>query len=662
MDVDGNEGGDAVASPSDSLIEEDENDKDSNIDEEGLEEEEDGSSGNESDDGERGGAGGGGGIVDDDDLENVGGDHCRGSNLDDFWSHIPSEQDKIEMKRSLRRPSEWLKLLCKDWVQHGSASVADDSQNEGTRQGSNNRQLAEAADAKLVEYKPYLKDGKISPHLLCILCQKQQESSPPSMHSHFDFFNVLNITDNFDKAYVLSQVERFESMYNILNLTGRKNDKNRITDNQPSTMERFRQRKRHSMSSSQLFDGDDDDDVSTKNANSISFQEDPKRPRRSNKFMKTERRRGRHAGPLKKQLRTRVQREQEKQMLTKQEENRIRKEIELENLRVQQAVQKQLAVQQREEKSQLKIIAKRQRELSQQEQKQAALQHAAELVESNRVPIELTGIVKTSFPSSMDSTSKLQDSQQHQRRQRPRSKIMVSTASDLHQIVTHANNLHAKYKAIADAHGTTVSWSTIAREIGIGVKVREKYSRMYKRAIERNFDFSLHGHWKLRDHPEIFTEPCPVTGQTNGNNNSRKKAAETQPRPQTSSLNTETTSTAAHSQDSTMATAMMMLTSTSPNLTSLQHPELRIDGSAALDDPLSAPSSPSRVPFHDDGDFFPPSAAFASQEDISDAREASARAADSSTFPPSLPPSPVVENTGEVDANDDGGDDENDSS
>ena len=46
------------------------------------------------------------------------------------------------------------------------------------------------------------------------------------------------------------------------------------------------------------------------------------------------------------------------------------------------------------------------------------------------------------------------------------------------QICTHAKNLWAKYNAIAKEHNQKVNWITVAKELGIHVKVREKYSRM----------------------------------------------------------------------------------------------------------------------------------------------------------------------------------------
>ena len=92
-------------------------------------------------------------------------------------------------------------------------------------------------------------------------------------------------------------------------------------------------------------------------------------------------------------------------------------------------------------------------------------------------------------------------------RKKARSSIVVSTAMDLHQIVTHSKNLWSKYNAIAKEHNQKVNWITVARELGIHVKVREKYQRMHMRAEQRGFDWLKHGHWKIKDHPNIFLEP-----------------------------------------------------------------------------------------------------------------------------------------------------------
>jgi hypothetical protein len=70
--------------------------------------------------------------------------------------------------------------------------------------------------------------------------------------------------------------------------------------------------------------------------------------------------------------------------------------------------------------------------------------------------------------------------------------------------------LWAKYNAIAKEHNQKVNWITISKELGIHVKVREKYARMHSRAEQRGFDWLAQGHWKIKDHPEVFVEPTPA--------------------------------------------------------------------------------------------------------------------------------------------------------
>lgn len=88
--------------------------------------------------------------------------------------------------------------------------------------------------------------------------------------------------------------------------------------------------------------------------------------------------------------------------------------------------------------------------------------------------------------------------QQSKDEKKTRSRIVVSTANDLHQIVTHSKNLWAKYNAIAKEHNQKVNWITVAKELGIHVKVREKYARMHARAEARGFDFATCGHYKIK--------------------------------------------------------------------------------------------------------------------------------------------------------------------
>jgi hypothetical protein len=142
-------------------------------------------------------------------------------------------------------------------------------------------------------------------------------------------------------------------------------------------------------------------------------------------------------------------------------------------------------------------------------QKEEAMRRVEALVNSNRVPIEI--IRGVAAPKAAEAKIQAETNANHEQKTehpaKKRSAIVVSTANDLNQIVTHAKNLFAKYNAVAREHNNKVSWNTVARDLGINVKVRQKYSRMHKRAEQRKFDWQRYGLWKVRDHPEIFLEP-----------------------------------------------------------------------------------------------------------------------------------------------------------
>lgn len=84
------------------------------------------------------------------------------------------------MRRTAKRPSEWLKLLCREWAVE-------------------NEVLVDTTDAKFLDFKPFLK-GIISSQLLCRL------SLPQDKNMSLDFWGVLGISDDFDRAYIVSQV------------------------------------------------------------------------------------------------------------------------------------------------------------------------------------------------------------------------------------------------------------------------------------------------------------------------------------------------------------------------------------------------------------------------------------------------------------------------
>ena len=228
--------------------------------------------------------------------------------------------------------------------------------------------------------------------------------------------------------------------------------------------------------------------------------------------------------------------EQERRQNLKREQRRLsqekreQKNREREQVAIRKAAEKIAREASREERRRKKLELRQQREKFAQEQKEAALKRAAELVSSNRVPIEITrgaaaakaaavtalqqsGVVTSSMVTdTVDSYSNSNNSKNATNprvtgQKKVRSAIVVSTADDLHQIVTHSKNLWAKYNAIAKEHNQKVNWITVAKELGIHVKVREKYARMHSRAEQRGFDWARNGYYKIKDHPEIFLEP-----------------------------------------------------------------------------------------------------------------------------------------------------------
>jgi hypothetical protein len=109
------------------------------------------------------------------------------------------------MRKASKPPSEWLNLLCREWA-------------------IENQVLVETADAKFLDYKPYLK-GLVSSQLLCRLSIPTSNMIPSSAmkinnntddngpsststptSSAIDFWEILGISDAFDRAYIVAQV------------------------------------------------------------------------------------------------------------------------------------------------------------------------------------------------------------------------------------------------------------------------------------------------------------------------------------------------------------------------------------------------------------------------------------------------------------------------
>lgn len=100
------------------------------------------------------------------------------------------------MRKANKQPSEWLKLLCKDWAHE-------------------NDTLVEGTDDKFLDYKSYMK-GMLSAQLLCRLSiSHSKEHDGGESTIPVDFWAILGIDDEFDKSYIVAQVERFCTLYNI---------------------------------------------------------------------------------------------------------------------------------------------------------------------------------------------------------------------------------------------------------------------------------------------------------------------------------------------------------------------------------------------------------------------------------------------------------------
>jgi hypothetical protein len=93
-----------------------------------------------------------------------------------------------------KTPSEWLRLLCRDWSQE-------------------NENILSSMDDKFIKYKSYLK-GRLTSQLLCRL-SAGGESQGMAENSKADFWTILGVLDEFDKSHIVANIERFCSLYNI---------------------------------------------------------------------------------------------------------------------------------------------------------------------------------------------------------------------------------------------------------------------------------------------------------------------------------------------------------------------------------------------------------------------------------------------------------------
>ena len=361
------------------------------------------------------------------------------------------------MRKANKSPSEWLRLLCKDWAQE-------------------NELLVETTDSKFLEYKPYMK-GILSSQLLCRLSLQAKEGLDGSQ-PQIDFWRILGIEDEFDLSMIISQVERFNILYNVRG--------NQLEDDagglfatdlvtadptagltvSPGTFAPLAYMDQAAAAAAWSAAADVSK-IAKKPSPDVLKGKDVERE------MDVERKESFKA--------------EQRRISQERKEQRAR---DREVLALRKAQERAAREASREERRRKKVEIREQREVFVKEQKEAALRRAEELVKSNRVPIEITrgaAAAKAAANAALaagGASVSSEDDSQHPGSKKPRSAIVVSTAGDLHtvrlvmpsgclvshnfsrlahlvsQICTHAKNLWAKYNAIAKEHNQKVNWIT----------------------------------------------------------------------------------------------------------------------------------------------------------------------------------------------------------
>eukprot|EP00578_Thalassiosira_sp_NH16_P009213 CAMPEP_0181118678 /NCGR_PEP_ID=MMETSP1071-20121207/23207_1 /TAXON_ID=35127 /ORGANISM="Thalassiosira sp., Strain NH16" /LENGTH=654 /DNA_ID=CAMNT_0023203195 /DNA_START=200 /DNA_END=2164 /DNA_ORIENTATION=+ len=449
-------------------------------------------------------------------------DHGGGMAVDILEVVDPTAQMKAEMRMATKTPSEWLRLLCRDWSLENESVVA-------------------ATDARFLLYKSYLK-GRLTSQLLCRLsipggADAAQGGGPTgNYYNDIDFWKILGVADEFDRAHIVANIERFCSLYNIRG--GTMGDGEPPSLGPPPAYQPPAASKGDGGAAYAMIDNGNNNyfpDLTNNPAvdpasaliglSSSSYNCSLLYPMDAGNATAT-------APPPAAAIGAKPSQSQaarHAQAHRSNERRRIKSETrerEREAYTVRKAAEKAARGAARDERRRRKLEMRAQREEQARVTKEAALRRAAELVRSNRVPIEITRGAAAAqaaanaavanaavpaakwvpFPAYAAAVAAAPDPVALPAR-RGRSSIVISTASDLDQIVTHSNNLWAKYNAIAKEHNQKVNWIVVAKELGIHVKVREKYARMHARAKARGFDFANWGDYRIKDYPQYFLDP-----------------------------------------------------------------------------------------------------------------------------------------------------------
>lgn len=460
----------------------------------------------------------------------------------DLLNHGPTRAEKLEMKLALKTPSQWLTLLCKEWA-------------------AENVELLSLIDSNFLQYKSYLK-GLMSSQLLCrvsIYSEGFSSSEKNDLKNKINFWKFLGVKDEFDCDYICSQIEKFCSLYGLRNHAS-EDEQNQNPFTMVSTTTTTSSAPSEALTTPthgglSAVDGSgvvppsmaignthtpivpymmdnayaspsihvagmhpsitypsigSYTDSTTAAAVSLAVASSTT-PKQS--YLK----KGKGL-PI-----TSTRKVTNKEIVQGRQEAKTRtRDAIREEAQFKRVAEKAAREASREERRRRKVEIREIREQRVLKDKEAALQRAAELVQSNRVPIEITrgaAAATAAANAAVNATSVVPvEININAPEKRTRSSIIVSTARDLQQIVTHSRNLWAKYNAIAKQHNQKVNWITVAKELGIHVKVREKYARMYSRAEQRGFDFANCGHYKIKDYPHIFLDPTLSEDRNTKNN------------------------------------------------------------------------------------------------------------------------------------------------
>jgi len=307
----------------------------------------------------------------------------------DFFAHEPNKAERIEMRKTSKRPSEWLRLLCRDWA-------------------IDNPDILTTCDTKFLSYKPYLK-GRLA------FGETKDSAKKP-----IDFWNILGIDDEFDKSYIEAQIEKFSTIYCLRGPIPDDPKTTTVTAStipiekplqlaaapqptatlaiQPTIVDAtlaptLAHPNLHPVTLAPFHHISSPIDHNAAAAAAVAAAAvavDANASRVVQKQQAEVCKAHRKAKDAEKALEVVMRQSKRREQKRIAEEKRERKAGEKQLVSVKKAAEKAAREATREERRRKKVEVRNQREKHAQEQKEAALKRAAELVQSNRVPIEIT--------------------------------------------------------------------------------------------------------------------------------------------------------------------------------------------------------------------------------------------------------------------------------